>query len=51
MYYKCHKVNFGHDGSSIDCPDWIKKKKPAINTKNTNEKCFQYAAIAVLTWI
>ena len=44
MYYKCHKVNFKRGGSHIDSPDWIKKKKATINPKNTDDKCFQYAA-------
>ena len=42
MCYKCHKVNFIR--SCIDSPDWIKKKKATINPKNTDNKCFQYAA-------
>ena len=44
MYYKCHKVSFKRGGSYIDSPDWIKKKKATINPKNTDDKCFQYAA-------
>ena len=27
LYYKCHKNFFKRDGSYIDSPDWIKKKK------------------------
>ena len=27
LYYKCHKKIFKRDGSYIDSPDWIKKKK------------------------
>ena len=48
MYYKCHKVNFKRGGSHIDSPDWIKKKKATINLKNTDDKCFQYAATVIL---
>ena len=44
MYYKCPKVNFKRSGSYIDAPDWIKKKKATITQKNTDDKCFQYAA-------
>ena len=47
MYYKCHKVNFKRDGNS---PDWIKNKKTTINPKNEDDKCFQYAAAAALTY-
>ena len=34
MHHKCHKVSFKHFGSYIGSPDWIKKKKATINTKN-----------------
>ena len=27
LYYKCHEIYPNCDGSSIDSPDWIKKKK------------------------
>ena len=50
MYYKCHKVKFRRGGSYIIAPDWIKKKKAAINLKNTDDKCFQYAATATLNY-
>ena len=50
MYYKCHKVNLKRGGSYIDCPDWIKKKKVTVNAKNTNDKCFQYAATVALIY-
>ena len=48
MYYEWHKVNFKCDSSYIDSPDWMKKKKAAINPKNTDEKCFQYTATIAL---
>ena len=50
MYYKCRKVNFMCGGSYIDSPDWIKKKKATINPKNTDGKCFQYAATVALNY-
>ena len=50
MYYKCHKVTFKRGDSFIDSPDWIKKKKAAINTRNTDDKCFQYAATVALNY-
>ena len=37
-----HKVNFRCGGSYIYSPDWIKKKKATINSKNTGDKYFQY---------
>ena len=33
MYCKFYKVNFRCGGSYIDYPDWVKKKKAAINKK------------------
>ena len=50
MYYKCHKLNFTHGVSYIDSPEWIKKKKATENPKNTNDKCFQYAATGALNY-
>ena len=50
MYYKCHKVNFRHEGSSIDSPNWIKKKKATINPENKDDKCFHYAVTVLLNY-
>ena len=50
MYYKCHRVIFIRGGSYIDSPDWVKKKKATINLKNTDDKCFQYAATVALNY-
>ena len=49
MYYKCYEVNF-RVGSYIDFPDWIKNKKPTINSKNKDDKCFQYALTVALNY-
>ena len=50
MYYKCHKVGFRRSGSYIDFPDSTKKGKAAINPKNEDDKCFQYAVTAPLNY-
>ena len=50
IYYKCHKVNFKRGGLYIDSSDWIKKIKATINRKNTDDKCFQYAASLALNY-
>ena len=50
MYYKFHKVIFIRGGSYIDSPVWVKKKKATINLKNTDDKCFQYAATVALNY-
>ena len=44
LYYKCHRINFRRDGSYIDFPHWIKKKKATTYPKNKDNKCFQYAS-------
>ena len=50
MYYKCHKVNFKRDGSYIDSPYWIQKKKATIDPKNEDDKCFQYAVTVAINY-
>ena len=41
LYYKCHKINFNHDGSYTDSPYSIKNKKSTINPINRKDnKCF-----------
>ena len=40
------KLNRG--GSYIDSPKWLKDKKSAINPKNSDDKCFQYAVTLAL---
>ena len=37
-------------GSYIYSPDWIKHKKAVINSKNKNDKCFQFAATVALNY-
>ena len=43
MYCKCQKVTFRLVG-------WIEKKKPTLNLKNKNDKCFQYVVTVVLNY-
>ena len=50
MYYKCRKVNFKRGGSYIDYPGWRKKKKATMNSTNTDDICFQYAATVALNY-
>ena len=50
LYYKYHKINFKRGGWDNDSPDWIKKKKAIINTKNTDDKYFQYAVTVSLNY-
>ena len=43
-------VNFKSSGSYIDSPEGIKMKKAAINQKNKDDKCYQYATTAALNY-
>ena len=46
MHYKCHEPNFRRSSSYIDSPDWI--KNATKNSKNKDDKCFQYAVTVAL---
>ena len=48
LHYKCHKVNSRRSSSYIDSPDQIKKSKK--QSKNTDDKCFQYAITLALKY-
>ena len=44
LYYKCHKISLSCSGLYINTPDWIKNKKPAINSISIKDNnCSQYA--------
>ena len=43
LHYNLHKISLNRGGSYIDAPKSPKNKKPTINLKNNNDKCFQYA--------
>ena len=46
IYYKCHKISLNRGGSYIDSPEWLKNKKATINSKNNDDKRFQYTIAA-----
>ena len=48
LYYDFNKISINGYGSYIDSPKWLKDKKSAINPKNNDHKCFQYAATLAL---
>ena len=48
LYYNLHKISLNGDGSYIDSPKWLKKKKATINPKNNDDKCFQHALTVAL---
>ena len=48
FYYKLHKISLDRGGSYIDSPKWLKNKKATLNSKNNDNKCFQYAITVAL---
>ena len=48
LYYDFNKISLNRGGSYIDSPEWLRNKKAAINSKNNDDKCFQYALTAAL---
>lgn len=48
VHYKGHKINMYCVGSYVVSPDWIKKKKIAINCTNEDGNFFQHAVIVAL---
>ena len=43
LYCDFNKISLNRSGSYIDSPQWLKNKKSAINPKNNDHECFQYA--------
>ena len=50
LNYIFHKIDLKRGGSYTEAPEWIKNKKAAINPKNKDDKCFQYAVTIVLNY-
>ena len=50
LEYHLHKISLNRGSSYIDTPIWIKNKGVTINTKNKDNKCFQYAITAALNY-
>ena len=50
FYYNFNKTGIYRGGSYIDSPKWLEDKKSAINPKNNDHKCFQYAATLALNF-
>ena len=48
LYYDFNKISLNRGGSYIESAKWIKDKKSAINPKNNDYKCFQYAVTVAL---
>ena len=50
LEYNLHKVSLNRGSSYIKSPEWLKNKGVTINTKNKDNKCFQYAIKAALNY-
>ena len=48
LYYDLSKVSLSRGESYKDFPEWLKNKKATINSKNNDDKCFQYALTLAL---
>ena len=48
LYYDFNEIRLNRGGSYIDSPKWLKNKKSTINSKNNDDKCFQYAVTLAL---
>ena len=48
LYYDFNKTSINRGGSYIDSPKWLKDKKSNINSKNNDDKYFQYAVTLAL---
>ena len=50
LYYHLQKIGLKRGRSNIDSPKWLKIKKTTINSKNNDDKCFQYALTVALNY-
>ena len=48
LYYDLTKLSLNLGGSYKDSPEWLKNKKATINSKNNDDKCFQYTVTGAL---
>ena len=50
LYCDLNRITISKGGSYIESPKWLKDKKCAINQKNADNKCFQYATTLALNF-
>ena len=48
LYHSLHKTSLRRGKSYIKSPEWLKNKRAAINPKNYDDNCFQYAITVAL---
>ena len=49
LYYNLNKISLNRGRSFIVSPEWLKNKTATINSKNNDDKCFQYALNVALS--
>ena len=49
MAYSVHKISLKREKSYIKAPEWVINKRPTINPKNKDNKCFQYSITVALS--
>ena len=50
LFYDLNRITISKGGSYIESSKWLKDKRCAINQKNNDNKCFQYAATLALNF-
>ena len=50
LLYELHKISLNRGGSYIGSPEWLKNKKTTKNSKNNDDKCFQYTLTVALNY-
>ena len=43
-------MSINRGGSYINSPDWLKNKSSAVNLRDNDDKCFQYALTVLLNY-
>ena len=50
LLYEIHKISLNREGSYIGSPEWLKNEKATKNSKNNDNKCFQYTLTVALNY-
>ena len=48
LSYRIHKTSLKRGNSYIKSPEWVANKKAIINSKNVDDRCFEYSVVAAL---
>ena len=50
LHHNFYKISLSRGESHIDSPKWLKNKKATINSRNNDNKSFQYAVTVALNY-